>query len=429
MVFGLSSVVSFQFTNILVVLITLTIYVLVAIKLTNKIFGLLTGVLFFLLSTNMTIYEFALSEALFALLLLSFFGLLLTRKRYSKSKYLLLGLLAGLTALTRNSGISVVIFGVLYVLTYELLSKKADLKGILVKLKWYVIGLAPLLLWYFRNIFINGNIFGVSMPRKSESVINIFIELLLTINVWWIGSLIGILILIVYLYNRGDKDGEKSNEKKLAKLKLLGTCLFCIGYLMIMAYSIANYCIDPIQTRYIEPLYTILLLLFSISLYLLMNRFVKINRIGYLALILAITVLGVNSKVLSPNLDEPIISREYGAAAMRWIRSSTNPDSLFIGSGVWNVRFATGRSVLESGYPHMPSLYPDGVRDFIKSNDRFSEYYYVAGYSPPVPESLLSCSIPQFNEENLLEDYDKVDIDLNLVFSNDSVEIYQMTIN
>ncbi len=69
-----------------------------------------------------------------------------------------------------------------------------------------------------------------------------------------------------------------------------------------------------------------------------------------------------------------------------WARGHASEDSLFVGTGLWDLRYRTGAIVLTDGYPEMPPLEPGAVRDFLRRQGaRFRTVHLVFGGAPLAP--------------------------------------------
>ena len=63
-----------------------------------------------------------------------------------------------------------------------------------------------------------------------------------------------------------------------------------------------------------------------------------------------------------------------------WARGHASEDSLFVGTGLWDLRYRTGAIVLTDGYPEMPPLEPGAVPDLLRRQGaRFRTVYLVFG--------------------------------------------------
>lgn len=63
-----------------------------------------------------------------------------------------------------------------------------------------------------------------------------------------------------------------------------------------------------------------------------------------------------------------------------WARDHSSETSLFVGTGLWDLRFRTGAIVLTDGFPEMPRLEPGAVRDFLGDQGaRFRTVHLVLG--------------------------------------------------
>ena len=241
----------------------------------SSIPAVLVGLWFLTSTILLAIHTFALTEPLFITLLLICYYLL---NRYSESHalawLLAAGVAAGLATVTRFAGLALIAAGALSLLA---LTTKTPRRRIFDSLIFGVLGIAPFLLWSWRNIQLGGTAtarqvqFMITRTRlvlelgnASTWILPDAIDRGLRILIF-VGLILLFVAFILYLTRRVFLKGEATKSSRWF-LVLLG--VFILSYITMMAGSMAY--LDAtmrINHRYLSPAIITAMMLIGILLY------------------------------------------------------------------------------------------------------------------------------------------------------------------
>jgi hypothetical protein len=209
------------------------------------------------------------SELLFMLwvipfLLLSDFG-----ERYTLQRVLLLGILTACAVMTRYIGLVLIPTALLLIFLakgYRMRQRIAH------ALLYTVVATLPFLLWIVRNYLISGTIFGPRATSTTSLLDNIALTVAAIATFWLPASVvrlpyITLLFGSVFLVLLGLYFWHSMSRTPLTSLqRFQAFWLYIVFYLAFLVYSSSNVKYEPINTRYVAPLYVpFLVILLSIA--------------------------------------------------------------------------------------------------------------------------------------------------------------------
>lgn len=246
----------------------------------------------------------------------------------------------------------------------------------------------PMASWMLYNWINAGYLLkGLEVPSQTSLLTNIETVARGTFtDLWPLLVLTLLAYLLVGRYSlRGflnyftDRDGLLGGHRRDQMLIMSCWVIFYCSFLVVIASIIDIYDMRFLNRRLLVPFYPFLIVILLVILhhaYSLRFDTHRIPRLVYLALFSAAVILG--GKHLLREIDLTSKYKFQDCALYRWIESETGGKDLFVGNSSWHITFYTGRPVLESGYPEMPSLKPQAVIAFLeKFKEDYGDAYYV----------------------------------------------------
>ncbi len=386
-------------------------------------FGIVCLVMWLVISCFSEVWRHVWSEPLFYLLVGVFFLLFNTAVRsLSRSLFILLGIVAGLAVMCRYLGVSLSI-SALAGLFFLLAANNNEggkgttyLTGMFCALIPFIIIVGP---WFYRNYLLTGRLTGIDRPA---SVSGLFTNISRFLQTTLTDMILPLLVsggLIAWAYfKRGERSGLKNLRDREPDALILLSIIWIAVYALVLIYTASVYYFDAINSRLVSPIYLVLMPLILIVGYKYYENIAGEIKLDNLILgLIAVLLLGfagyqTNQGLAGLKLDKMKI---YLPAAV-WIKENTPPDSLFIGSESWWVRFKTERRILELGYPEKLREIPAKVDNFLrKFGKRFSKTYLV--FLRPVP----------LKEKNVMRGYKSLGYLIKPRYLDQYFAVYEMT--
>lgn len=221
------------------------------------------------------------------------------------------------------------------------------------------------------NLRTYGSVFG--MPRASQAsmaqgaldrgreIVATGAHLLL-----WAAGLVAAAVAMTLLARPADAPAERRSP---ATTWLLGGWIAFYGCALFA--SLAPYArSDPLDGRFLAPI--------APAAVVLLASWLTRGRVASRAAVAAASLLALGAFARVGWIHRA----DHPAAdpVATWSMSHARDDSLFVGGELWELPHWAGAVVLTDGYPEMPALAPEGVRDFLRAQGaRFRTVHLVYG--------------------------------------------------
>ncbi len=356
----------------------------------SRLLGAIIAGLWLIVALQSDLPIHPLSEPVFiaiSCLLLLLITYTIKNRKYKFANFLLIGLLVGLAGLCRFAGLALI----LPVLILPLLLRSqgtiktsdflAGIGGVLLGL---LIVIAPYLIW---NLNATGELFPLHRATTEKGLLFNMIRIVITMGK---DLLIAFAILAFgLLFTPNNSDFKKSNHRAEFINIIFMLALWIIAYSGVLLYATSHYEMDTISTRLIIPIYPIIIVLLGYLFVTFMGneKLTAINNSANPALasiLIFVVIMGSSAMQLKDRVKAMYSVQEKSSCSslINWIADNTGPDDLIIGDRIWNVRYKTGRIVLESGYPSEPPLDESSIKAFLgKFGKNFDKIYLVQNES------------------------------------------------
>ncbi|MDD5556370.1 MAG: glycosyltransferase family 39 protein [bacterium] len=357
-------------------------------RLMSPSLGVVSAILWILVSSSRHLYDYAVSEPLFVVLSMAFALVLLGaagRNGISCPRMIAAGILAGIAALCRYIGVVNLFAGAVFLgfAAYGMRSRPG-VKQMAAAFSCLLLGFCGVSsLWLVRNLILHGHIleeayappsptgFFVHAPRLLRTMVTDLI----------VPGAITLALLGIGMVRRSAvprPDGRRASFRKASAIVFSAAWIF--GFASFLLYMRCNYVMDDMETRLAWPMYV-----FAIPLILLIGfSSCPLGKNGggrVLNVIAAIVFAYLLFYDLPKNTKKELASLEWESRNVRpietWIRQSTSRNSLIINSGGWWIPFKCDRAVLLSGHPHTPRLVPERVLEFLHRFGHHFDGFYV----------------------------------------------------
>jgi len=216
---------------------------------------------FFTHAKVLHLYEYAWSESLFSLFLITHIYFVMKHLRTGKfSFYVFASLFASFSALTRYPGYAVIASFFLY--TVYIVRHTRDFRGWSTYLLSYSVSFIPSLLWVGRNYLIFGTLHGVRDPSEatiSESITLIAKILLEDLDIVLLGLLLISLFRYLWMWR------EHTNGTRRTSVVFLSYLLSLFSLYILLMILVSLHAAVPALSRYFSPLYFTLYLFIGVS--------------------------------------------------------------------------------------------------------------------------------------------------------------------
>jgi uncharacterized membrane protein (UPF0136 family) len=369
--------------------------------------GLALG-LWLLTAVNLLIANYAWSEPLFlalAALLFAFVFRMVKSGRFGFLNFLVLGIIAALATLCRFIGITLLV-PIVYLGLRISAGSRFNIGRALAKIAAASTGFALLLLPYM--LYRASRTEGTVLPPHPEASLSVVHNLVQLINAVvtdfaFVFVIVGILFFLLNGFKRG---GLVSSLRGTFDTFTITISIWIVSYIGLMLIITSIIGIDEMNTRFVSPVYPFAVLILAYFMVNLLGEGLSVERITGRGLIILSVALVIGSLHLAKDEykklkeDSSRRSEDGYTHLMNWIESSTSPDDLFIGDWIWEVRFRTGRVVLESVHPPKPELTPSNVAAFLKRHgSRFATIYYV--YEATPEQNAIDNVVREFGREGM----------------------------
>jgi len=388
---------------------------LVYIITNNFIPGILSAIIVLSSPVLLDLQFLAMTESLFLVLLLAMFWILNNYFNEEKTwRLVCASIFAGLAYLTRYVGLSAVVSGAFAVLVF---SAGTPRRKITKSLLFSVIGLFPVVLWYFRNWLVAETITNRTilfhLPNKNQ-----LMKGLDTINLWFLPFRIapplrftvtiilalGIFLGIVWWLLRVWKDRKNWREIETLDRFIFLLLSFLIAYITMLLISLTFFDASTrLNDRILSPVYLISLILGTIFFWTVLPIEEK-PWLRSIIIVFCISFVGINFLRSASILSEMKISGR-GFTGREWQVSETIaaignllPEVVIYTNESLPVYFITGRptnNIPEKIDPvknQTPSDYESNLKTLVHSIDNcdgvlviFRDSYHPALY-PPLEE-------------------------------------------
>ncbi len=288
------------------------------------------------------------------------------------------GAAAGLAVTIRHAGLFVVAYGLIASVVF-LLAARETLRRAALQLAVFFIGplvVTPLALW--TNLAVYGRPFGlarVSVVGPARGLVSRGSQLFSLLEPAESGLWVFALVAVVLwrFWRRGPEATEpgaaREPESRTALALVAGWIPFYCAALVASTYRVDT---DAYDARLLSPVAPALVLLVAGLIALGPARRVRSASLVIVTVLIAAGahVDAARRRILAPR--QPEVAADLAA----WARGRVADDALFVSSHGWTLRHETGAIVLEDGYPDMPRLSPDAVRDFVaRTGGRFHQVF------------------------------------------------------
>lgn len=230
------------------------------------------GLFFLILNPDfLHIFEYAWADGPFTAFYILFISAILKHWQTQKFFYFVLAAIAvSLMSLTKYIGYFS--YGILVSYLFAFLFYKKDVSLHLVTKYLAIVAVTPLpsIVWAFRNHQLDGTIHGPRTPARVSLLQNI--EYLLNVTYRDNMSLIimiGVIFCILMILKH--KNQIDNNQFKQDRFSVLLILVSAIGYLCLLLYGVSTVDLEQLYTRYISPIYPIILLIFTYQLWLIVR--------------------------------------------------------------------------------------------------------------------------------------------------------------
>ncbi len=322
----------------------------------------LAGIVWLYLIAACGIAHLALSEGLFALfatgsLICLGYAAATGTTRRCVPLALLGGLLAGSAALTRWIGLLLIISSPAALVVARLARRPTRLTWTraLVSNAAYVLGaLIAVSPWLARNQILNGTPFGPPRPQSLDTLLSLLARAARSTYMEF--GAVFLLLLVVWAVTRpsvGERPADPdAGEPTPPTIITYTAAAWGATYTLGLFAALSRYQMGEGPERYLFVAYAAFL--FAALLCIDRTRALEEHSRRRL-LVMALIALPLLLVPAARAIERRGVKARQPALA-DWVEVNTGPDSLLIGSGIWELRFFTGRPALESGYPSMPPV-------------------------------------------------------------------------
>lgn len=290
----------------------------------------------------------------------------------------LAGVLGGAAVLTRYVGVCIVpsffLAGVV-VAASPGRDRGERAKAVVVGAVAGLVAAVAMLLWMWRNQELNGSPLGPARIPSDLAMRGVLWPLALLLAST--GTAVGLPVAVSHALARPSQSDASADSGESTRTAFLSATALLMGmwvvvYVVFLVWQETTICIDTLSDRLMFPAYAGGLMG---GLLLLESRCAlspsQARRLGMAAGVVALVLLLPGARMFKN--PHTVRNRIHD-----WVAQNTAEDALLIGHHAWNVRHATGRTVLESGswWEGKRALDGSAVSTFLgRHGRRFSEIY------------------------------------------------------
>ncbi len=220
------------------------------------------------------------------------------------------------------------------------------------------------------NLRTYGSVFGMprlAQPSVARGALERGRELVTTGAVLWLWAA-GLVAAVAVTLAARPADAPPERRSPAATWLLAGWIAFygCALFVSLAPYARS----DPLDGRFLAPI--------APAAVVLLASWLTRGRVASRAAVAAASLLAVGAFVRVGWVHRSDLPAADPVAT--WSMSHARDDSLFVGRELWELPHWAGAAVLTDGYPEMPALAPDRVRDFLRAQGaRFRTVHLVYG--------------------------------------------------
>lgn len=354
----------------------------IGLLLHSRLLGALNVGLWLIVALQTDLPTHPLSEPVFiaiSLLLLLIIIDTIKYKKYSFGYFFIAGLLAGLAFLTRFAGAALII-PVLAVPFFLLITRSLKIPDFLKIISGLLIGLIITIVPYLiYNLQSTEQLMPLNRAITEKGLFFNAVRIIITAGK---DMLIAFAIIAFgFLFVAARELSKSYKEKGVFRIIISILLLWIITYSCLLLYVTSRYEMDTISTRLLIPIYPIIIILMSYLFVASSSKLESMQTAGrpvLVSMLILLAVAGASAMQLKENIKAMYLTSQKSQypPLSAWIKGNTGSNDLVIGERIWEVRYSTGRVVLESGYPSQPPLTDSSITAFLnRFGNNFDDIY------------------------------------------------------